>query len=154
MLAKVFSCTTVGLDPYIIEVEVDVSGGLPNLEIVGLPDTTVKESKERVRTALKNAGFEVPPRKIIVNLAPADIRKEGPGFDLAIAVGILAATEQVKSDFLENHVLVGELSLDGSIRPVPGILPMALFLAEKNSKALVVAVDNSGEAALTPVNAY
>lgn len=154
MLAKVLSCTTVGLDPYIIEVEVDVSGGLPNLEIVGLPDTTVKESKERVRTAIKNAGFEFPPRKVIVNLAPADIRKEGPGFDLAIAVGILAATEQLKSEVLDEYVLVGELSLDGSIRPVPGILPMALFLAEKNSKALVVAVDNSSEAALTPINAY
>ncbi len=154
MLAKVFSCTTVGMDPYLIEVEVDVAGGLPAFEIVGLPDTTVKESKERVRTAIKNAGFEFPPRKVIVNLAPADIKKEGPGFDLAIAVGILAATEQVKSDYLENHVLVGELSLDGSIRPVPGILPMALFLGEKNNKTLVLATENSGEASLTSVTAY
>ncbi|MDD2212426.1 MAG: magnesium chelatase domain-containing protein, partial [Clostridia bacterium] len=92
MLARIFSCTTVGMDPYLIEVEVDVSGGLPEFTIVGLPDTTVKESKERVRTAIKNAGFDFPPSKIIVNLAPADIKKEGPGFDLAIATGILAAT--------------------------------------------------------------
>jgi len=154
LLARVFGCTTVGLDPYIIEVEVDVSGGLPEFTIVGLPDTTVKESKERVRTAIRNAGFEFPPRKVIVNLAPADIKKEGPGFDLAIAIGILAATEQLKSEHVSNYLLVGELSLDGSIRGVPGILPMALFVSEHSKKSFIVAEDNRGEVALTPVTAY
>ncbi|MGI6587672.1 MAG: YifB family Mg chelatase-like AAA ATPase [Peptococcia bacterium] len=154
MLARVFSCTTVGIDPYLIEVEVDVSGGLPEFTIVGLPDTTVKESKERVRTAIKNAGFDFPPRKIIVNLAPADIKKEGPGFDLAIAVGILAATSQIKSTFLKDYIFVGELSLDGSIRSVPGTLPMALFIHEQTNKSFLVAEDNQGEVALTPVQAY
>lgn len=154
MLAKVFSCTTVGLNSYLIEVEVDVAGGLPAFDIVGLPDTTVRESKERVRTAIKNAGFKFPPRKVIINLAPADIKKEGPGFDLAIAVGILAATEQVKMNHLNHFVLVGELSLDGSLRPVPGILPMSLFMAERTDKALVLALDNGGEAALTSLTSY
>ena len=137
-----------------IEVEVDVSGGLPEFTIVGLPDTTVKESKERVRTAIKNAGFDFPPRKIIVNLAPADIKKEGPGFDLAIAVGILAATEQLKAENLDDYILVGELSLNGSIRSVPGILPMALFIDKETIKSFIVAQENSGEVALTPVVAY
>ena len=154
MLARIFSCTTVGMDPYLIEVEVDVSGGLPEFTIVGLPDTTVKESKERVRTAIKNAGFDFPPSKIIVNLAPADIKKEGPGFDLAIATGILAATGQLKADYLNDYILVGELSLDGSIRSVPGILPMALFIHEQTTKSFLVAEDNKGEVALTPVQAY
>jgi magnesium chelatase family protein len=154
LLARVFSCTTVGIDPYLIEVEVDVSGGLPEFTIVGLPDTTVKESKERVRTAIKNAGFDFPPRKIIVNLAPADIKKEGPGFDLAIAVGILAATSQIKTTFLNDYIFVGELSLDGSIRSVPGILPMALFIHEQTTKSFLIAEDNKGEVALTPVQAY
>jgi magnesium chelatase family protein len=154
LLARVFSCTTVGIDPYLIEVEVDVGGGLPEFTIVGLPDTTVKESKERVRTAIKNAGFEFPPRKIIVNLAPADIKKAGPGFDLAIAVGILAATGQIKTVYLNDYIFVGELSLDGSIRSVPGILPMALFIHEQTTKSFLVAEDNRGEVALTPVQAY
>ncbi len=154
MLARVFSCTTIGMDPYLIEVEVDASGGLPEFTIVGLPDATVKESKERVRTAIKNAGFEFPPRKLIVNLAPADIKKEGTGFDLAIAVGILAATGQLKIECVSDYILVGELSLDGSIRGVPGILPMALFIQEQTNKAFIVSEDNRGEAALTPVKSF
>jgi len=154
VLARVFSCTTLGLDPYLVEVEVDVAGGLPDFAIVGLPDTTVKESKDRVRTAIKNAGFDFPPRKIVVNLAPADLKKEGPGFDLAIAIGILAATEQLTSTDLGNHVLVGELSLDGRLRPVPGILPMALFVQSKTDKAFVIPQENGPEAALTPAKVY
>lgn len=154
LLARVFSCTTVGMDPYLIEVEVDVSGGLPEFTIVGLPDTTVKESKERVRTAIKNAGFDFPPRKIIVNLAPADIKKEGPGFDLAIAIGIVAATGQLNVKKLDDYIIVGELSLDGSIRSVPGILPMALFIKEQSTRTFIVANDNQREVALTPVQAY
>jgi len=154
LLARVYSCTIIGLDPYLVEVEVDVGGGLPYLEIVGLPDTTVKESKERVRTAIKNSGFEFPPRRIIVNLAPADIRKEGPGFDLAIAVGILAATGQLITKNIERYVLVGELSLDGRLRPVPGILPMSIYMAEKTEKALIVPSENSGEASMTKVDTF
>lgn len=154
MLARVNGCTIVGMDPYPIEVEVDASGGLPEFTIVGLPDATVKESKERVRTAIKNAGFVFPPRKIIVNLAPADLKKEGPGFDLAIAIGILAATEQVKTDFLPAYYLAGELSLDGGIRGVPGILPMALFVRAGSGKAFLVAEDNREEVALAQGTAY
>ncbi len=154
MLARVYGCTMVGMDPHPIEVEVDASGGLPEFTIVGLPDTTVKESKERVRTAIKNAGFDFPPRKIIVNLAPADLKKEGPGFDLAIAIGILAATEQLRTEYLSGYFLAGELSLDGSIRGVPGILPMALFIGADSTKAFIVAEDNHGEVALAQGAAY
>lgn len=153
-MARVYGCTIVGLDPHPIEVEVDVSGGLPEFTIVGLPDTTVKESKERVRTAIKNAGFQFPPRKIIVNLAPADLKKEGPGFDLAIAIGILAATEQLRTEHLSRYFLTGELSLDGSIRGVPGILPMALYIGAESDKAFIVAEDNQGEVALAQGTAY
>jgi magnesium chelatase family protein len=142
------------MNPYFIEVEVDASGGLPEFTIVGLPDTTVKESKERVRTAIKNAGFDFPPRKLIVNLAPADLKKEGPVFDLAIAVGILGATGQLKEGSWKNNVLVGELSLDGSIRAVPGILPMALFVNENGDKSLIIPEENAPEAALTAVASY
>jgi len=151
LLAKVFSCATVGMDPYLIEVEVDVSGGLPNFEIVGLPNLTVKESKERVRAAIKNAGYQFPPRRIIVNLAPADLRKEGPGFDLAIAVGILSATEQIGPVDMSGPVFVGELSLDGRLRPVAGILPIALFLSNQKPKTLIIPQENSEEAALARV---
>ena len=154
MLASILSCTTVGMESHLIEVEVDVSNGLPCFEIVGLPDPTVKESKERVRAAIKNSGFDFPPRRIIVNLAPADIKKEGPGFDLAIAAGILAATEQLHPKNLQNYVLAGELSLDGRIRAIPGVLPMALFLSGQVEKAFVIPLDNSGEAALTSLAAY
>lgn len=154
MLAKVFSCTTMGLSPYLVEVEVDVAGGLPNFVIVGLPDTTVKESKERVRTAIKNAGFEFPPRKVIVNLAPADLKKEGPGFDLAIAIGILVATKQLKVKSLQDYVIVGELSLDGRIRRVPGILPMAMFMQSQLGKNFIIPQENTTEAALTMASTY
>lgn len=153
MLSKVYTCATLGLNPYIVEVEVDVGGGLPHFAIVGLPDQSVKESSERVRAAIKNSGFEFPPRRIIVNLAPADIRKEGPGFDLAIAIGILLATEQLQAAYTSRYVLVGELALDGQLRSVPGILPMALFLHEKG-KALVISNHNATEASLTNLLAY
>ncbi|MDD2401577.1 MAG: YifB family Mg chelatase-like AAA ATPase [Clostridia bacterium] len=154
MLARVFSCTTIGVDSHIIEVEVDASGGLPEFTIVGLPDTTVKESKERVRAAIKNAGFDFPPRKLIVNLAPADIKKEGSVFDLAIAIGILAATGQLEMNCWENHIVVGELSLDGSIRKIPGILPMGIFINKNTDRTFIVPEENKTEVALTPVKCY
>lgn len=153
LLSKVYTCATVGLNPYLVEVEVDVGGGLPHFAIVGLPDQSVKESCERVRSAIKNSGFEFPPRRIIVNLAPADIRKEGPGFDLAIAMGILLATEQVGAKDAGRCALVGELALDGSLRGVPGILPMAMFL-QNREMAMLVPGRNAAEASLSSDLAY
>lgn len=124
MLSIVFSSAVVGLNAIKVRVEVDVSGGLPGFTIVGLPNTSVKESRDRVKAAIKNSGFKFPPRQITVNLAPADIKKEGSAFDLPIALGILAATEQISSDRLFHKVIVGELSLNGEIKPVNGVLVM------------------------------
>src|SRR5512142_2555433 len=126
MLAKVLSAALVGLDAHLIDVEVDIAGGLPQFSVVGLPDATVRESRDRVRSALKNTGFHFPAKKITVNLAPADIKKEGAGLDLAIAIGILVAEEVISSDSLDRRVLVGELSLDGQINPVSGALSIGL----------------------------
>lgn len=137
MLAKIKSCSLIGLEVYDIDIEVDASGGLPAWEIVGLPDTAVKESKERVRTAIKNSGFEFPPRRIVVNLAPAHIKKEGPSFDLPIALAILAATDQIEISLTENLLVVGELSLDGGLRKVKGVLPISLHIKDENLKLIV-----------------
>ncbi|NLT94623.1 MAG: YifB family Mg chelatase-like AAA ATPase [Clostridia bacterium] len=137
MLAKVKSCALIGLTVREIEIEVDAAGGLPDWNIVGLPDTAVKESKERVRAAIKNSGFDFPPRKIVVNLAPAHIKKEGPSFDLPIALAILAATNQIDAEKITEIVAVGELGLDGKLRKVNGILPISLFLANEKTKLLV-----------------
>src|SRR5262245_40651189 len=126
MLAKVLSVALVGLDAHLIDVEVDIAGGLPQFSVVGLPDATVKESRDRVRSALKNTGFHFPAKKITVNLAPADVKKEGAGLDLAIAIGILVAEEVISSDRLTGYVLVGELSLDGRVKPVPGALSIGI----------------------------
>ena len=147
MLAKVRSAAVQGLDAYPIDVEVDVGGGLPAFAIVGLPDTAVQEAKERVRAAIRNSNYEVPARKITVNLAPADVRKEGPAFDLPMAVGILAATEQIRAH-LDGTVLLGELSLDGGVRPVAGVLSIALAARALGLRALIVPRDNAAEAAL------
>ena len=122
MLAKVHSIALVGLDAHVIDVEVDIAGGLPQFSVVGLPDATVRESRDRVRSALKNTGFHFPAKKITVNLAPADIKKEGTGLDLAIAVGLLVAEEVIPQESLTHHVLAGELSLDGQIKQIPGAL--------------------------------
>ena len=147
MLAKVRSAAVQGLDAYPIDVEVDVGGGLPAFAIVGLPDTAVQEAKERVRAAIRNSNYEVPARKITVNLAPADVRKEGPAFDLPMAVGILAATEQIRAR-LDGTVLLGELSLDGGVRPVTGVLSIALAARALGLRGLIVPRDNAAEAAL------
>ena len=130
MLAKVRSCAVVGLEGAIVEVEVDISPGLPAFNIVGLPDTAVQEAKERVRAAIRNSGLTFPMKRITVNLAPADLRKEGPSYDLPIAVGILLSSEQVLTDVSET-LLLGELSLDGSLRHTHGILPMVVLAHEK-----------------------
>lgn len=148
MLAHVRSSAVNGIDAFAIEVEVDIATALPSFTIVGLPDAAVRESIERVRSAIKNCGFEFPSRRITINLAPADVRKEGPSFDLPIAIGILAATGQVSLDFLEKCCLVGELSLDGSVRGVSGVLPIALSVRDSDTRTLIVPAHNVKEAAI------
>ncbi|MBM7581239.1 magnesium chelatase family protein [Caldicoprobacter guelmensis] len=145
MLAKVKSAGLFGIDGYIIEVEVDISNGLPTFDIVGLPDTAVKESKERVRAAIKNSGLEFPVKRITVNLAPADTKKEGPAYDLAIAVSILLATGQIPYHPLAHSIFLGELSLDGSIRPIHGVLP-ALLSVKDQIPSVVLSPHNAPEA--------
>jgi magnesium chelatase family protein len=146
MLAKILSAGLVGLDAHLIEVEVDISGGLPQFSVVGLPDSTVRESRDRVRAALRNTGFTFPVKKITVNLAPAGVKKEGSGLDLAIAVGILAAEEILPAEAVAGRVLVGELSLDGRIKPVAGAL--SLGMACRDIYPLVLPPENAVEAAL------
>jgi len=148
MIAKILSGALMGIDGYIVEVEVDISQGLPCMDIVGLPDSAVKESKERVRTAIKNSGYVLPARRITINLAPADIRKEGPSFDLPIAVGILVCLGVIKSYSIENIFIAGELSLDGNIRPVNGVLPMVHCASKNNIKKCIVPFENANEAAI------
>lgn len=150
MLAKIHSCALNGLDGYGLTVEVDVGIGLSAFELVGLPDASVRESRERVRAAVKNSGFDFPLRRITVNLAPADIRKEGPSLDLPIAVGILAATQQIDiNEYLLESAFVGELSLDGLVRPITGALPIADYLSHNsNIKRLFLPESNAAEAAI------
>lgn len=149
MLAKVFSGATVGLSGVLIEVEVDIaSQGLPAFNIVGLPDKAVEEAKERVRSAIKNSGADFPPRRITVNLAPADLPKAGPSFDLPMAVGILIASEQLPRQDLSKSLFLGELSLDGSLRHTAGVLPMALLAREKKFNSIFLPAINSEEASV------
>ncbi|MFM7406007.1 MAG: YifB family Mg chelatase-like AAA ATPase [Cuspidothrix sp.] len=155
MLARVWSASIVGIDAVKVGVEVDVSGGLPGIVILGLPDSAIQESKERVKATLKNAGFAFPMRKIVINLTPADLRKEGPAFDLPISVGILAASEQVNPDLLGDFLFLGEVSLDGSLRPVAGVLPIAATAEKMGISGLVVPADNAQEAAVVEgLNVY
>lgn len=146
-LAKVLSFVTVGLDAVEVEVEVDVGAGIPSLLIVGLPDKAIEESKERVRLALKNSGFSFPQKKIVINLAPADIKKEGPLYDLPIAIGVLVAAGIIDEKNLANSIFMGELSLSGKIRPVKGAVQASLFAKEKNYN-LILPCQNMGEASL------
>jgi magnesium chelatase family protein len=148
MLAKTYSYGIIGLDAHPVTIEVDVANGLPATIIVGLPDNAVRESKERIRSAIKNSGYQFVPERITVNLAPADIKKEGPSFDLAMAVGILAATEQVSSASLRDYVLLGELALDGQLRPVNGALSIAMSVPSGKFKGMILPAANAPEAAL------
>ncbi|MFM6014388.1 MAG: YifB family Mg chelatase-like AAA ATPase, partial [Dolichospermum sp.] len=148
MLARVWSASIIGIDAVKVGVEVDVSGGLPGIVILGLPDSAIQESKERVKATLKNAGFAFPMRKIVINLTPADLRKEGPAFDLPISIGILAASEQVNADLLGDFLFLGEVSLDGSLRPVAGVLPIAATAKKMGISGIIVPVDNAQEAAV------
>ena len=146
MLATIISSAVKGIDGYIVKVEIDIASGLPSFSIVGLPDKSVQESKNRVTAAIRNSGFDFPIKRITVNLAPAGIKKEGSAFDLPIAVGILVATEQLKPDKLKDYLLIGELSLDGSVRIVKGVLPIVLSAKEKNFEGVVLPFDNRYEA--------
>lgn len=136
MLSKTYSFGISGLDVFVVTIEVDVSNGMPSTTIVGLPDDAIRESKERIRSALKNSGFTFPARRITINLSPADIRKEGPAFDLAMALGILASTGQVDIPDIGQYAFLGELSLDGNIQPVRGSLPIAIALKRNQTEAL------------------
>lgn len=148
MLSIIHSAALLGIDAYAVNVEVDLSSGLPAFDIVGLPDSAVKESRERVRTAIKNTGLSFPTKRITVNLAPADTKKEGASFDLPIAAGILTAMGTLPADELDGYLLAGELSLDGSLRPVNGILPMVYGALQDGIKKCFVPYENAEEAAL------
>lgn len=149
MLAKVHSGTTIGLDGVLIEVEVDVAGrGFPTFTIVGLPNKAIDEAKDRVRTAIVNAGFEMPDSRLTINLAPADIPKEGSGFDLPIAIGILAACGMIKKEALEDDLFIGELSLEGNLRPIPGVISLAILAKEKKIQTIFLPYSNAYEASL------
>lgn len=150
MLARVYSCAVIGLEGVIVEVEVDISDGLPSVTIVGLPDTAVQESRERVQAAIKNAGLVFPRKRLTVNLAPAAVRKEGPAYDLPIALGALIASGQLPSDCAEGSLIIGELSLDGSVRHVRGVLPMAALGREQGFARIFVPQADAAEAALIP----
>ncbi len=155
MLARVFSFGLLGIEAYPVEIEVDISRGLPAVTLVGLADIAIRESKERVKSAIKNSGFDWPQERITVSLAPSDIRKEGASFDLAIALGILAASQQFNSEILKDYCILGELSLDGSLRPSKGILPIGIAMAKSlpdrqagRIKDMIVSCQNAKEAAV------
>lgn len=149
MLSKVLSAAVLGIDAYIVEVEAHLEGRLPTFATVGLPEGAVKESKERVNAAIKNSGFLFPQKRVTINLAPADVKKEGSAFDLPMAVGILAAMEQVSRERLQDFIILGELSLDGSLRPIRGALPISLAVKKAGKHGIILPKDNAKEAAIT-----
>lgn len=148
MLSIVKSIALHGLDGYLVDVEVDVSNGLPSWEIVGLPDTSVKEAKERVKTAIKNSDIDFQSKKIVVNLSPADTKKEGSSFDLPIAIGILIATENISGFNVRDIAFIGELSLNGKINKVNGVLPMCIEASRLGVKEIIVPTENALEAGI------
>jgi magnesium chelatase family protein len=146
MLAKILSSAVIGIDAYLVEVEVDISQGLPSFSTVGLPEGAVRESKERVKSAVKNSGYHFPSDRITVNLAPADIKKEGSAFDLPMALGILAATGIIRKEAYADFIFLGELSLDGMVRPIKGTLPMAIAARNMGLKGMYLPLENASEA--------
>jgi len=146
MLARIDSCAVLGVEAHLVQTQVDVGAGLPSFTVVGLPDLAVQESRERVRSAVRNSNFSFPAHRVTVNLAPADIRKEGPAFDLPMALGVLAATEQIAGSDMGDLLAVGELSLDGSVRPISGMLPIALAARAAGKAGLIVPHGNVAEA--------
>jgi magnesium chelatase family protein len=147
VLAKVYSCAVIGLEGVPVEVEVDISQGLPSFQIVGLPDAAVQESKERVRPAVRNSGFSFPMKRLTANLAPADIRKAGPSYDLPIAIGLLLASEQL-SGTVDHALFVGELGLDGAVRHTDGVLPMVSIAKRHGIDTVYVPFEDAAEAGL------
>ncbi len=153
MLAKVFSACVAGVDSYEIDVEVDIASGLPSFSVVGLPDMAIRESRNRIKAAIKNTGFKFPDKKITVNLAPADTRKEGVGFDLPIAIGILIASGHIREDKTKDFIICGQLSLNGDLKPIRGALPITMSI--RKNKAIVLPKANGKEAAIVKdMNVY
>ncbi len=150
MLAQVYTCAVIGLDGEIVKVEVDTGRGLPTFTLVGLPDAAVKESAERVRAAIKNSGLHMHGGRVTVNLAPADLRKAGPSYDLPIALAVLAATEQIQVEALDGSLVVGELGLDGAVRHIRGVISIAALARQREFKRLFVPAQDAAEAALIP----
>lgn len=152
MLSIVKSMSLIGLDGYLISVQVDISSGIPSFEVVGLPDTSIRESRERVQTAIKNSGIQLLSKKIIINLAPANIKKEGSMFDLAIAIGILISTKNIKSKYLDyllnDTIFIGELSLDGKLNKVSGVLPICIEAHKLGLKRIILPMENAKEASI------
>lgn len=148
MLAKVISAAVVGIEAILVDVEVDIAQGLPQFATVGLPDGAVKESKDRVKAALKNSGYDFPPKRITANLAPADLKKEGAAFDLPISIGILTATGVIEAERSSRYLLLGELSLDGGLKPVRGALPVAVAVRDAGLAGLILPMENAAEAAV------
>lgn len=148
MLARALSAAVLGVDAYEVQIEADIAGGLPAFTVVGLPDTAVQESRERVRAAIKNSGFPFPASRIVINLAPADVRKEGPAFDLPIAIALLAAQGILPQEALRKTVISGELALDGSLRSIRGAINISLFAAQAGHERVIVPPDNAAETAV------
>src|SRR6266850_6407029 len=150
MLARVRSATLLGIESIPLDVECDINRGLPGIHTVGLPDAAVRESADRVRAAIRNAGFRIPPRRITISLAPADLRKQGSALDLPIALGILAANGDLPPGRLADLLVLGELALDGAVRRVPGCLPAALLARRAGLAEMIVPLDNRDEALAVP----
>lgn len=148
MISNIKTVSLNGIDGNLVEVQTDIAGGLPNFEIVGLPDTSVRESKERIRSAIKNSGIDFPSRRIIINLAPASTKKEGTSYDLPIAIGILSALNEIIETNLENTIFLGELSLDGKINRINGVLPMCIEALNLGIKKAIIPKANEREAAI------
>ncbi|MCX7727481.1 MAG: hypothetical protein N2053_11615, partial [Chitinispirillaceae bacterium] len=148
MLAKIRSMAVLGIDAYEIEIEADISEMLPSFTIVGLPDGAIRESRERGMSAIKNCGFEFPSRKVTINMAPADVKKEGSAFDLPIALGLLMASSQISLKEVEKYIILGELSLDGTVKRVKGVLSMAIKARELGHLFMIVPEDNAKEASV------
>jgi magnesium chelatase family protein len=148
MLSVVLSSATYGINAYLIEIETNIENTVPNFFMVGLPDNAVKESRERVATAIKNSGLAYPNKRITINLAPADVKKEGSAHDLPIAVGMLASSGQVREDMLKDFIILGELALDGSLRPVHGVLPISVEIKKKGFRGIILPKENAREGAM------
>ena len=147
MLVKTYGCAVFGIEATIVTVEVNISNGV-NFFLVGLPDSAVKESQQRIQAALKNNGYKIPIKEITVNMAPADIRKEGSAYDMTIALGILAASEQINSEKVSDYLIMGELSLDGSLQKLKGVLPIAIEAKKLGLKGIILPKQNAKEAAI------